>query len=642
MRLRNLLIAAILACTALHASAQDGEWTYHGGDFSNSRYVGLDQINEDNFEDLSIAWRWKSIETLVTEKNKRVVPSQFKPTPLMVDGIMYLPTSICQVVALNPGTGEILWSFDPESYTSVRPANLGFQHRGLSYWTDGKEARIFIATHDRKLWALDSKTGKPVEEFGEAGVVDLEKTLGRNINPRMITHSSPPGICNDTVIVGSVIFDGPTMKEMPPGHVRGFDARTGKMKWIFHTIPQDGGFGSETWENESWKYSGNTNVWSMFSSDEELNRVYLPVSTATNDMYGGHRLGDNLFAESIVCLDADTGERIWHFQGVHHGVWDYDFPTAPNLVDIEVDGKKIKALAQVSKQANTYVLDRETGEPVWPIEEREVPQSSVPGERTSPTQPFPTKPLAFDRQGFTDDDVIDFTPELKEEALKKLEGWARGPLFTPPTEKGTLGLPSAGGGSNWHGAALDPETNILYVPSNTTLASFSVIKPDPSRSNLNYSTGWTNQGPPRMVKGLPIVKPPYSRVTAINLNTGEHEWMTPHGDGPMDNPALAGIETGPLGAQGSGNGPLLTKSLLFVTQGAAYFGSERDKKHKITVFDKKTGEILGRIPLPAEPYGNPMTYMHKGKQYIVVAVGGGAFFGGPGRNPAELIALSLP
>ena len=270
----------------------------------------------------------------------------------------------------------------------------------------------------------------------------------------------------------------------------------------------------------------------MMSTDEELNRVYLPVSTPTNDMYGGHRLGDNLFAESIVCLDADTGKRIWHFQGVHHGVWDYDFPTAPNLVDIEVDGKKIKALAQVSKQANTYVLDRVTGKPVWPIEEREVPQSSVPGERTSPTQPFPTKPLAFDRQGFTDDDVIDFTPELKAEGLKKLEGWARGPLFTPPSEKGTLGLPSAGGGANWHGAAFDPETGIMYIPSNTTLASFSVTKPDPSRSNLDFVTGWTNAGPPRAVKGLPIVKPPYSRVTAIDLNTGEHEWMTPHGDGP--------------------------------------------------------------------------------------------------------------
>jgi quinoprotein glucose dehydrogenase len=638
--------AVVIAATVI-GSAQAGadpsaeNWRYYGGDFANTHYSTLDQINAENFSDVSIAWRWKSIETEVMENNRGVTSSQFKPTPLVVDGVMYLPTSFCQVVALDAGSGELIWQFDPESYKAGRPANLGFQHRGLSYWTSGEEERLFIAVHDRKLWAIDPKTGTPCEDFGDSGVVDLATSLGRNFNPRMMTHSSPVGICNDTVIVGSIVFDGPTLKEMPPGHVRAFDVRTGEMKWIFHTIPQEGEFGNETWEDGSWKYSGNTNVWSMFSTDEELNRIYLPVSTATNDMYGGHRLGDNLFAESIVCLDADSGERIWHFQAVHHGMWDYDFPTSPNLMDIVIDGKPRKILAQVSKQAFAYVLDRVTGEPIWPIEECDVPPSTVPGERAAPTQPIPTKPAAFDRQGFSDDDVIDFTPELRAEALKLLEGFPRGPLFTPPTEKGTLGLPSAGGGANWPGAAFDPETGIMYVPSSTTLAAFTITKPDPSRSNLDYVTGWMSAGPPRGVKGLPIVKPPYSRITAIDLKTGDHVWMTPHGDGPIDNPALEGLDVGPLGASGSGNGPLLTKSLLFVTQGAAYLGTENDKQPKITVFDKKTGKILGRIPLPADPYGNPMTYTHEGKQYIAVAVGGGGFMGGKGKYPAEIIALSL-
>lgn len=658
-RLSPLLCGAALALLALggcsrgyHGPTASGEWPSHGGDFANARYSPLDQINAENFGQLELAWRWASIETEVTSVNRRVSPGQFKPTPLVAGGLMYLPTSLCQVVALDPGTGRLVWSFDPKSYEAGRPANVGFQHRGVSYWTDGTDARIFLAAHDRTLWALDAKTGKPCADFGEGGKVDLATTLGREINPRILTHTSPVGICNDTVIVGSVVFDGPTMKEMPPGHVRGFDARTGAMKWIFHTIPQAGEFGAETWENESWKYSGNTNVWSMFSADEELNRVYLPVSTATNDMYGGHRLGDNLFAESVVCLDADTGRRIWHFQAVHHGLWDYDFPTAPTLADVTIDGRPRKILAQPSKQAFLYVLDRVTGEPIWPIEERPVPPSAVPGELASPTQPFPTRPAAYDRQGFTDENLIDFTPELRAEALKLLEGQPRGPLFTPPTEQGTWGLPGAGGGSNWQGAALDPESGVIYIPSMTSPTMFTLLRPDPNRSNLNYVTGWMgNVKAPRSVRGLPFIKPPYSRVTAIDLKTGEHLWMTPHGDGPVKHPDLAGLDTGPMGAIATFvGGPLVTRSLLFVTQArtepgsveGAQFASEADLQPKISVFDKATGERLGVIPLPADPYGNPMTYVHQGKQYIVVAVGGGSFMGARSGTPAELIALALP
>ena len=387
------------------------------------RYSPLDQIDGWNFGKLEIAWRWESISKQVTEANPTVRAGEFKVVPIMAGGLLYVGTEVSQVAAIDPATGKTVWSYDPESWKDGRPANVGFQHRGVSYWTDGKEGRVFIATHDRRLIALDAKTGKPIESFGTGGAVDLLPNggvdhFGRKINKRHITHSSPPAIVRDTVVVGSIVHDGPTHKTAPPGFVRGFDARTGKLKWIFRTIPQPGEVGNETWENESWSYSGAANVWSMMAVDPELGYVYLPTGTPTNDMYGGHRLGDNLFAESIICLDAETGKRVWHFQAVHHGLWDYDFPTSPILTDITVDGKRIKALAQVSKQAFTYVLDRTNGKPVWPIEERPVPQSSVPGERTSPTQPFPTKPAAFDLQGTSEAMLNDLTPELKAEAIE--------------------------------------------------------------------------------------------------------------------------------------------------------------------------------------------------------------------------------
>jgi quinoprotein glucose dehydrogenase len=327
-----------------------GEWSNFGGDLGNTKYAALDQINAQNFGNLKVAWTWEPlIQKSITDAHPDVKPGQFKPTPLVVDGVMYLATSLSQVVAIDAATGNTLWEYDPASYQAGRPANVGFQHRGVAHWSSGDERRIFIATHDRKLIALNARTGATYPDFGENGIVDLETSLGRKTNFREITHSSPPGICRDTVIVGSIVFDGASRQAAPPGHVRGFDARTGKMKWIFHTIPQAGEPGVETWENDSWQYTGACNVWSMFAADEELGYVYLPTSTPTNDMYGGHRLGDNLFAECLVCLDADTGKRVWHFQAVHHGLWDYDFPTAPNLVDVVVDGKPVKAVAQVSK-----------------------------------------------------------------------------------------------------------------------------------------------------------------------------------------------------------------------------------------------------------------------------------------------------
>ncbi len=651
----GLLVAASLIVT-LPASGQlnreDTDWAFHGGDLKNSKYAPLDQIDERNFDDLEIAWRWGSISNRVTENNLAIKVNQFKPTPLVVDGIMYVVTMVGQVVAIDPVTGETLWDFDPESYKAGRPANMGFQHRGVSFYDDGEDGRIIHGAHDRKLWALDAKTGVPEETFADGGPVNLELSLGSDMNMRNVTHSSPVGICNDTIIVGSIVFDMPTLKENPPGHVRGFDARTGALKWIFHTIPQEGEFGVETWENDSWKYSGNTNVWSSFATDEELNYVYLPTSVPTNDLYGGHRLGDNLFSNSIVCLNAETGERVWHFQAIHHGVWDYDFPTASNLVDATINGRKRKLLAQVGKTAFCYVFDRVTGEPIWPIEERPVPQSRVPGERISPTQPFPTKPAAFDRQGLSKEDLIDFTPELRAKALEIVDGYELGPMYTPPNadEKGTLGLPYVTGGTNWRGAAHDPETAILYVPSMTNFGYWHVYAPDPNRSNMKYVSGLFDPGNPSRgrgaIGGLPLIKPPYSRVTAIDLNTGEHLWMTPHGDGPVNHPLLKNLDLPPMGVPGNlSGGPLVTKTLLFVAQPAFSVGSEMDQQHKLTVFDKKTGEILGIVPLPGEPAGNPISYMADGKQFIVIAVGGGPYLAGmmgTASTPAELIALALP
>ena len=627
---------AVVFALATPGLAQDSaemvEWPAFGNGSDNTKYSSLDQIGRSNFHELQVAWEWESTSTAVAEANRAVRTGQFKPVPIMLDGVLYVATEVAQAAAIDAVTGETLWTYDPESWRAGRPANVGFQHRGVAAWrgpveNNGRgrtETRIFLPTHDRRLIALDGVTGEPVGSFGVGGQVDLladrgMADFGRRVNPRAITHSSPPAVVGDTVVVGSVVSDGPLRQSAPPGHVRGYDVRTGELKWIFHTIPQEGEYGVDTWEDDSWKVSGNTNVWNMMTVDEELGYIYLPVSTPTNDFYGGHRLGGNLFAESIVCLDADTGERVWHFQAVHHGLWDYDFPTPPQLVDITVDGREIKALAQVSKQAFTYVFDRVTGEEVWPIEERPVPESDVPGERASPTQPFPTRPPAFDRQGVSEDDLIDLTPELLAEAKEIAAGFRIGPLFTPPsTGTGVLMLPSAGGGANWPGAAVDPETGVLYVPSSTSISVHPLSKPDPARSNLNYvGSFFAPTGGPG---GLPLVKPPWGRVTAIDLNTGEHLWMTPNGHGPRDHPSLAGLDLPMLG--GGRGAPMLTKSLLFVTQSR---GRGEDNSPRMNVFDKRTGELLGHVPLPDTAHANPITYMVGGRQYIVVAVGGGPF-----------------
>ncbi len=623
--------------------APAGEWWAYGADAANTKYSPLDQITPTNFGDLEIAWRWTSISTEVTRRRPDLRVNQLRATPLMVDGLVFVSTTLGQVAALGAGTGELVWSYDPRSYERIDPSEtVGWQHRGVSYWkdADSDDARVFIATRDLRLVALNARTGALYPSFGDTGVVDLSTTLGRPIDRSRIRHSSPVAVVRDTVVVGSSVTDRTRTREAPPGHVRGYDARTGAMKWIFHTIPQGDEYGADSWQNESWRFSGHTNVWGNMAADEELGYVYLPISTPTNDWYGGMRPGDNLFAESIVCVDVETGQRVWHFQAVHHGLWDYDFPTAGNLLDITVDGREIRAIAQTSKQAFTYVFDRATGEPVWPIEERPVPAGDVPGEWYAPTQPFPTKPPPFDLQGITIDDLIDFTPELREEAVRIAARGQLGPIFTPPPMRGAgrpiIQSPGPGGGVNWPGAAVDPEIGRLFVPSQTRLRAIELVEYPPPATVGYFTDPWAVPVPgPR---GLPLVKPPYKRVTAIDLNTGDHAWMTPHGDGPRNHPALRELDLPALGGHAGvhGGGPLVTKTLLIVNSGGRDVADEAEAAQFLTAYHKDTGQYLGSVRLPAVPGGNPMTYLHEGRQYIVVAVGGAS------AATPELVALTLP
>lgn len=543
----------------------------------------------------------------------------------MVNGLLYVPTSFGRVVALDPVSGAQRWLFDTHAWEMGRPANLGFNVRGVEYWEEGDDQRIFFATYDSYLWALDANTGEPISDFGNDGRIDLTQGLGREVDRALYGVVSPPLATNGVVVVNSIVHDAPPGKEMPPGHVRAFDPHSGELVWMFRTIPQPGEYGNDTWEDGSWEYTGNTNSWTVMSADEELGLVYIPVGTPTNDWYGGLRKGDNLFAESLVAVRAATGEYVWHFQAVHHGVWDYDLPAAPALVDITVDGRAIKAVAQISKQGFTYVLDRVTGKPVWPIEERPVPQSSVPGERLSPTQPVPTRPAPFEYQGISDETLIDFTPELRAEALQNIEQFDYGPLFTPPSLRGTINLPGWMGGADWQGAAFDPDSSLFYIPSGSSPIVVQLREADPERSDLVYRRGGARgvDGP----SGLPLTKPPYGRITAIDLNTGEHAWMVPHGEGVRQQIIDMGIiDPGPVGSPNR-VGPLLTRSLLFVAQ-------EDGTRNLIRALDKATGAVIAEIELPLPPNGTPMTYQVEGRQYIAIALGGGA--------EARLVALALP
>ena len=615
---RTIIFITVGLLTPGVALAQETGWPSHGNDPGGTKYSTLEQINRANVGELQRVWTWETGEEPIPMARspmtgQQVRPGKFQGTSVMVDGTLYISTPYNQVVALDPDTGEEHWRFDPRAYEWGRPLRgCGFCHRGVAVWTDGDDIRVFINSRWR-LIALDGRTGSPIESFGQRGEVDLTEDLAWETNRLHYSNTSPPMIFENIVITGSGSPDDRIYKQNPPGDIQAFDVISGKRLWKFHTTPQEGEFGNDTWEDGSWAYTGANNVWAPFTIDSERGLAYFPVSTPNNDFYGGHRKGDNLFGETLLCLDARTGERVWHFQTVHHGLWDYDLPAPPNLVTITVDGKSIDAVAAVAKTGFTYVFDRVTGEPVWPIDERPVPQSDVPGEQASPTQPYPTKPPPFGKQTFSEDDLIDFTPELKALAQEAVREYTLGDMFSPPTFHGTASMPGFFGVANWGGAAFDPETGVLYVKGINWPSVFHVEKPEAGAEEADF---YLKDFRPIDIDGLPVHKPPYSTLTAIDLNEGEHLWQVPFGDYPemREHPLLEGVDLPPLGTgppQSGQSGPLLTRSgLLFLSSGT----------RNLYVHDKENGGLLETIALDGHGYGNPMTYRTgSGRQYIVIA-----------------------
>ena len=675
------VVPAVLLCTAAPATAQagakEGEWPTYGGDLGNTRYSALDQLTAENFNELEVAWRFKT-DFLGPRPEFR-----FEATPLMTNGVVYSTGgSRRAVVALDAATGELLWMYSLNEGARGEAAPRQLSGRGLAYWTDGDEERIVFVTPGYRLVALDAKTGHPVPGFGQDGIVDLklENDQGIDLVTGEVGLHASPIVAKNVVIVGAAHRTGgnPRSRRNIKGYVRGYDVRTGKRLWIFHTIPLPREYGRETWLNDSAVYTGNTGVWAQISVDEELGLAYLPVEASTGDYFGANRPGNNLFAESLVAVDLYTGERKWHFQLVHHGIWDHDIPCAPILIDIMIDGRLVKAVAQPTKQAFLYVFDRETGEPIWPIEERPVPSGDVPGEWYSPTQPFPTRPPAYDRQGVTIDDLIDFTPELRAEGLEVVSRYKMGPLFTPPVLStlegplGTLMAPAMGGGTNWPGGSYDPATHILYVSSNSSLGTIGLVPPDPDQSDMEYIQGDAISGPRRTggagsqagggrrvvsppaasgaaaerglrrrglgldVQGLPLLKPPYSLISAIDMNQGEILWQIPHGETPdrvRNHPALTGLDIPRTGQPGS-VGTLVTKTLLIAGEGRSSITSSGLRGAMLRAYDKTTGNEVGAVYMPAPQTGSPMTYVLDGTQYLVVAISGNTYSG-------ELLAFRL-
>jgi quinoprotein glucose dehydrogenase len=629
------LCVAVFVGAAVGTRAQSSahgqvEWPFYGGDQGGAKYSKLADINAANVSHLQVAWTWKTGENPLPNGSR---PGMFEVTPLMIDGVLYLSTPYNKVVALKAATGELLWSYDSKAYDMGQPPNgTGWVHRGIAAWRDGGKLRIFLDSRYR-LICLDASTGKVVSSFGKDGVVDLSEGLVWSIRKLDYTETSPPVVYKDVVIVGNGVGDRLVYHRDPPGDVRGFDAHTGKQLWSFHTIPQAGEFGTDTWGSDSWKYTGHTNVWAPMTLDPVRGLVYLPVSTPSNDFYGGNRLGNGLYGETLVCLDALTGAKKWYFQIVHHGLWDYDLASPPTLITIHVDGKTIDAVAQETKEGFIFTFDRVTGKPVWPIEEHPVPSSDVLGEHASPTQPFPAKPPAVAPQGITDADAFDLTPELKAEALEEFKKYRTGPLFTPPSYKGTLMLPGVLGGTNWGGGAFDPETGLLYVKTTNEAHIARVKKPaeqtDPQRA-AEVDADWTGDLAGTNATfhgGLPLTKPPYGMLTAVDMNHGTIRWQVPFGDWPelRKNPALANVKLPDQFGIAGPSGPIVTLGgLVFVG------GGDR----ALHAYDKATGKELWRGDLPTATHGTPMTYRTaEGKQYVIVAAGiGGA---------AELVAFSL-
>jgi quinoprotein glucose dehydrogenase len=667
----TVMSAFLLPSVALcQLGAPGGEWPTYGGDLGHTRYSALDQIDSSNFSELEVAWTFDAANFGPSPEYR------YQSTPLMINGRVFTTAgSRRAVVSLDAKTGEILWmhSLDEGERGEYAPRQLS--GRGLAYWVseDGSEERVIYVTPGYRMMALDAVTGNPVASFGDNGIVDLKQDADQQID--LITgeiglHSTPI-VAKDVVIVGAAHRTGgnPKSRENVKGYVRGFNVHTGERLWIFHTIPLPGEYGNESWLNESSAYTGNTGVWAQISVDLDLETVYLPVEAATGDYYGAYRPGDNLFSESLVAVDLNTGERKWHYQLVHHGIWDHDIPCAPILADVVIDGQLRKIVAQPTKQAFLYVFDRVSGEPIWPIEERGVELGDVPGEWYSPTQPHPTKPPPYDRQGVSEEDLINFTPELRAKGIEVASWHKMGPIFTPPVVSsidgplGTLMAPATGGGTNWPGGAYDPENNMVYVVSNSSVTSLAVVPPYPGQSDMAYIQGSALSGPrtsggagssagggrtefdaaqrarptssrgtpPRnlLVDRLPLLKPPYGRLTAIDLRLGEIAWQVPHGQTPdriANHPALAGLDI-PRTGQGASVGTLVTKTLVIAGEAELTSDENGTRRAMLRAYDKSSGVEVGAVELPAPQTGSPMTYMIDEEQYIVIAVSGSGVSG---------------
>ena len=675
------VVAGFVAMMTLPVRAQTGapggEWPTYGGDLGHTRYAPLDQITAENFEELEVAWRFK------TDNLGPVPEFRFQSTPLVVDGVLYSTAgSRRTVVALDAAAGELRWVYRLNEGPRGAAAPRQLSGRGLAYWAgdESEPARVVFVTPGYRLVALEAESGRPVQGFGFDGVVDLKQENDQQIDPTTgeVGLHATPIVADDVVIVGAAHRTGgnPRSRANVKGYVRGYDVRTGERLWIFHTIPRPGQVGRETWLSDSAVYTGNTGVWGQISVDVELGLVYLPVEAATGDYFGANRPGDNLFAESLVAVDLHTGERRWHYQLVHHGIWDHDIPCAPILLDLHIDGEMVKAVAQPTKQVFLYVFNRETGEPIWPIEEQPVPAGDVSGEWYAPTQPIPTRPPAYDRQGVTLDDLIDFTPELRAEAVERVSFYQLGPIFTPPVVSrldgpmGTLMAPAQGGGTNWPGGSYDPETNILYVSSNSSVGSLGLMPPYPGQSDMAYIQGNAVTGPrtsggagsaagggrtsftvpsrPRLsveerqraqltIQGLPLLKPPYGVISAIDMTHGEILWQIPHGETPdhvRNHPALEGLEIPRTGQPGS-VGTLVTGTLLIAGEAQAHTTASGERGAMLRAYDKTTGAEVGARFIPAPQTGSPMTYLVDGVQYLVVAISGGGYSG-------ELLAFRAP
>ncbi len=698
---RLFFVGASLASMALVVSplraqlgTANGEWPAYAGDLSNYRYSPLAQINASNFSKLEVAWRFKT-DSLGTRPEYKL-----EGTPIMVKGVLYATGGTRRsVFALDAATGELLWVHGEHEGARGAAAARQLSGRGLSYWTDGKgDERIIYVTPGYRLVALDAKTGVPIKSFGSAGLVDMKQyaVYGTGqpidlINGEIGLHSTPAVTHSGVVIVGSSFREGnaPKTHNNTKGLVLAFDVRTGKKLWQFNTIPRPGEFGNDTWLRESWATNGNTGVWTQIAVDEQLGLVYLPVETPTSDYYGGQRPGNNLFAETLVCVDLKTGQRKWHFQLSHHPIWDYDISSAPMLADLNVDGRVVKAVIQPTKQCWMFVFDRVTGKPVWPIEERPVPKGDVPGEWYAPTQPFPTKPPAYARQGVSIDELIDFTPEMRAEAVKLVSQYRIGPMYTPPALSkpdgplATLVLPSPAGGTNWPGAAYDPETHIAYAYAQDTISALGLVAPgDKEFSDMDYIMGRAGLNAPRTrgrapsegsgadiavprpapspsaamvapaagrggrggggggfnVQGLPVLKPPYGHISAINMDKGEIVWQVPNGETPdfiRNHPALKALNVPNTGQPGYDTGTLVTKTLVIQGDTQVTNPGTHPRGAMLRAYDKATGKELGALWMPAPQTGSPMTYSVNGKQYLVVAISGGNYSG-------EYVAFKLP